>query len=314
MTLGKRKGIRAGMVAAALAAALRLTGCLDAGPVHTARDGELDVRVQVLAGESIRKTHAADSLAVRLYDVTDDRYTDAPESFPLAARADLVSDTEEAVYRTAIRVDLTGERHLRVVTRFSYIGTIGREAVEGERTVTLAPGERKGVTMVLTEEGAPPAGAYGLAVAASEAAPGARGHAVPIVLKNAESIGGVQFQIRFDRGAIESVGGVEVDPSSRLYTASSADSLIGSHFAQPTDSTLRVVTVDLRGDSLFEPLRPIPPGNDLLFFVSVDLKDDFPALPDTVRLLLEDVFFSTPAGSSDIAVTDRTNGILIIRE
>ena len=314
MNLFSRKGMRAGIVAAALAAALRLTGCLDAGPIDPAGGTELDVRVQVFAGESMRKAAAADSLTLRLYDVTSDRYTDTPESFPLAAGADLVSTTEEAVYRAVLRVDITEERIFRVATRFSYVGTIGREQVAGERTVALAPGEKKGVTMVLTEPGAPPSGAYGIAVAGSEAVPGARNHALPIVLTNGEAIGGLQFQIRFDRGAIESVEGIEVDPSSRLFTGSSADSLIGSHFAQPTDSTLRVVTVDLRGDSLFEPIQSIPPGNDLLFFVRVDLRDDFAILPDTVRLALEDVFFSTPSGSTDIAVTDTTNGLLIVAE
>ncbi|MBN1827152.1 MAG: hypothetical protein JW958_12920 [Candidatus Eisenbacteria bacterium] len=314
MAFFARKSARAALVAAALAAALRLSGCLDAGPLDPAGEAGLDVRVQVFSGDDARKTQATDSLSVRLYDITGDRYTDEPESFPLAARADLVSQSEDAVYRAPLRVDLTEERVFRVATRFSYVGAIGREKVAGERTVTLAPGDRKNLTMVLTEPGAPPADAFGLSVANSEAVSGARDHGLPIVLKNGAAIGGLQFQIRFDGRTIESVEGIEVDPSSRLFTGASADSLIGSHFAQPTDSTLRVVTVDLRGDSLFEPLQSIPPGNDLLFFVRVDLGDQFPVLPDTIRLSLEDVFFSTPSGSSDIAVTDTTNGLLIITE
>jgi hypothetical protein len=164
--------------------------------------------------------------------------------------------------------------------------------------------------MVMTDAAAPLPGDYGLAIARSTAPRGARRHAIPVVLRNGDPIGGLQFQVRFDEAALDSVLGIEVDPSSRLYAGSGGDSLIGSHYAQPTDSTLRVVTVDLssvEGDSIGGALRPIPAGNDVVFFLLVDVAESFPLLPDTLSLTLEDVFFSTPSGSTDVVVTATGN-------
>jgi len=39
-----------------------------------------------------------------------------------------------------------------------------------------------------------------------------------------------------------------------------------------------------------------------------------PVLPDTVRLTLDEVFFSTPSGSADITVTDTTNGLVVVTD
>ena len=93
--------------------------------------------------------------------------------------------------------------------------------------------------------------------------------------------------------------------------------MIGSSFAQASDSTLVVVTVDLRpgeGEDPYEPIRPILPGNDHLFSVRVRLNDAFPALPDTVEVTPEEVFFSSVTGDSDFVVADLTPGLLIITE
>ncbi|MFH1682131.1 MAG: hypothetical protein ABIH26_16000, partial [Candidatus Eisenbacteria bacterium] len=141
-------------------------------------------------------------------------------------------------------------------------------------------------------------------------------HGIPVVLRNGDPIGGLQFQVRFDTTAIDTVYGIDIDPSSRLYAGEGGDSLIGSRYAQPTDSTLRVLTVDLdpvEGDSLGGSLRSIPPGNGLLFFIVVGVGGEFPVLPDTVRLGLQDAFFSTPSGSTGIE-PDTTNGLLIVTD
>lgn len=302
---------------------LRAPGCLDADPLGPAGGGaDLSVTVTVMTGTGAGKSAAPDSLGISLYDVTGSPYTDAPEAFPVAARGAWVpvytDDGTGAHFHALLRVDLLEDRDLRVVTRLSYDGTgpTDRRGLEGRRTVRLGPGDRKRLSMVLTPGTSPGANEYGLAVGRSAAAPGAR-HGIPIVLKNGSPIGGLQFQLRFDRAVVDSVVGIEVDPSSRLYLGAGADSLIGTRFARPTDSTLRVLTVDLRpaeGDSLFDPVRPIPAGNDLVFLVSVDLEEAFPALPAAVRISLEEVFFSTPSGSADIAVTDTAGAYLTISE
>ncbi|MFH1279582.1 MAG: hypothetical protein ABIK65_14530 [Candidatus Eisenbacteria bacterium] len=324
----RRNRFRIFFAAAALVlggALLRVPGCLDADPLGPAGSGaDLSVTVTVMVEKGAGKTAAPDSLKIALYDVTESPYTDSPETFPLGARGSwaptYTDDGTGAHFNALLRVDLLDSREFRVVTRLSHDGTGsgGRAAADGERTVRLGPGDRKRLSMVLTPEGAPGAGEYGLAVGRSTAAPGAR-HGIPIILKNGSPIGGLQFQLRFDESVIDSVVGIEVDPSSRLYLGevSGADSLIGTRFARPTDSTLRVLTVDLRpaeGDTLLDPVRSIPAGNDLIFLVSVDLADAFPALPAAVRLSLEDVFFSTPSGSTDIAVTDTAGAFLTIAE
>jgi len=66
--------------------------------------------------------------------------------------------------------------------------------------------------------------------------------------------------------------------------------------------------------SLGGSLRPIPAGNDLLFFLLVGVSRGHPVLPNTARLTLEEVFFSTPSGSADITVTDMTNGLLVVTD
>jgi hypothetical protein len=307
------------MVLAALLAALRVSGCLDADPLGPEEDrAGLAVHVSVLGSRGAGKSAAADSLGIRLYDVTSAPYTDEPESFPLAAEAVsylIHEDVTGRFYDSEIRVDLLEERTFRVVARLSFEARKARETVRGERTVSLRPGDRKSLGMVMTAAGSPPSGSYGLAIGKSVARPGARRHGIPVVLRNGDPLGGVQFQIRFDGSAVDSVLGIEVDPSSRLYAGSAGDSLIGSRYAQPTDSTLRVLTVDLapvEADTIGGELRSIPPGDDLLFFVLVDLGSEFPVLPDTIRLSLEDVYFSTPSGANDIAVTDTTNGLLVL--
>jgi hypothetical protein len=310
------------LLAGACAALLiRLVGCLDADPIGPGRgEARLLVDVTYLAGEGARKTPAPDSLRILLYDVTGDLYTDAPEDHPLAASENsyLTHEGETGRYFLGeVLVDILEERDFRVVVRLAFDGTSRREILAGERTVTLRPGDRKSLAMVMTDSEAPAPGEYALAIARSTASPGARRHPIPIVLKNGDPIGGLQFEVRFDKSALDSVLGIEVDPSSRLFPGSSGDSLIGSHYAQPTDSTLRVVTVDLApedGDSLAGPLRPIPAGNDLLFFLLVDIADVFPALPDTVHLSLEEVFFSAPSGSTDVVVTNASDGLLLVTE
>jgi hypothetical protein len=297
----------------------RLLGCLDADPLGPGSGAaRLQVDVSYLPGEGARKTAAPDSLRILLYDVTGDLYTDEPEGHALAASQSSYLTHEDATGRYflgELLVDLLEEREFRVVARLSYDGDAGRELVAGQRTIVLGPGDRRSLAMVMTGAAAPLPGDYGLAIARSTAPRGAGRHAIPVVLRNGDPIGGLQFQVRFDEAALDSVLGIEVDPSSRLYAGSGGDSLIGSHYAQPTDSTLRVVTVDLspvEGDSIGGSLRPIPAGNDVVFFLLVDVAESFPLLPDTVRLTLDDVFFSTPSGSTDVVVTDTTNGLLIV--
>jgi len=169
----------------------------------------------------------------------------------------------------------------------------------------------------VTDAGEPDPGDYALAVGKSVAAAGAAELDIPIVLVNGDSLGGIQFRLRFDGAVLDSVLGLDVDPASRLFVGAGSDSVIGSSFAQPTDSTLLVVTVDLRpgaGGDPYESIRPIPPGNDHLFSVRVRLKDAFPLLPDTVEVAPDEVFFSTPSGSSDVVVADLTTGLLIVTE
>ena len=165
----------------------------------------------------------------------------------------------------------------------------------------------------------PSRGPSARALGKGSAAPGGRRHESPVVVENGDPLGGLQFQICFVAAAIGSVIGAAVAPSSRLYLGGNGDSLVGTSAARATDSTFRVLAVDLRpvtgeGDTLYEPVRSIPPGNDPLFSLVVGLADAFPSLPDTIRLSLEEVFFSTPSGSTDIAVVDTTNAILVVRE
>ena len=314
-----------GMVAAVFPALILFGGgCLDADPIGPGGgDTRLVIEAIVPPGAGgaggAAKTAESDSLYVAIYDVTDDPYTATPELFPLAAEGGSFPSYEDETGRyflADLRVDLIDRREVRIVTRLTYGSGAASETLAGERTITVAPGDRKRVTLVMADAEEPAGGEYGLALGRSVAAAGARSHGIPVILKNGDAVGGLQVQIRFDRAALDSVTGVEVDRSSRLYTAADEDSLIGTRLAQPTDSTFRVLTVDLRaveGEG-GDPPRAIPPGNDLLFFIDVNVAGTFPSLPDTVHLLLEEVFFSTPSGSTDIAVTEITDGFLIITE
>ncbi len=311
------------MIATAFPALLLLGGgCLDADPIGPAGGGaQLVIEAVVPPGAAggAGKAAVSDSLYIAIYDVTDDPYTEAPEQFPLAAEGGSFPSYEDETGRyflAELRVDLIDRKEVRIVTRLTYDGEAARETLAGERTVTVAPGDRKRVVLVMAGAAEPAGGEYGLALGRSVASAGARSHGIPVILKNGDPVGGLQFQIRFDQAALDSVTGIEVDRSSRLYAAADEDSLIGTRLAQPTDSTFRVLTVDLRaveGEGE-DPPRAIPPGNDLLFFIDVDVADAFPSLPDTVHLLLEEVFFSTPSGSTDIVVTEITDGLLIITE
>lgn len=312
---------RSAFLAAGILPFVLALACLDAEPLAPgAGRTTLSVSASYVPASAAQKAAAPDSLRVVLYDVTDDLYTDEPEDREVAAdRASYSSYEDETgrYFTSELFVDLLEPRVFRVVARLSLDGSPSREVFAGERTIALAPGDRKSVGMVVTGAEAPAPGDYGLAIAKSVARSGAQRHAIPIVLRNGDPIGGLQFQVRFDKAALDSVLGIEVDPSSRLYAGETGDSLIGSRYAQPTDSTLRVVTVDLgpaAGDSLAGGLRPIPAGNDLLFFLLVDVADTFPSLPDTIRLALEEVFFSAPSGSTDVVVTDARSGLLIVTE
>ena len=297
--------LRAAAVGAALFSAVWLSGCLDADPIGPGGSGAaLSVHVSVLIDQSSGKQATADSIEIILYDVTDDLYTETPEDLPEAARVSSFSyhnDETGSYYLAELRIDLIESVDFRVVTKLSYDGGNGRVNLEGRRSVTLSPGERKSLGMVLTEPGSPGSEEYGLAVAKSIARPGASDHGIPIVLKNGRPLGGLQFQLNFDGDAVESVTGIEVDPSSRLYSENG--SLIGSSYA-PADSMVRFLTVDLHGDSIPDQFSLIPAGNDLLFFVRVDIKSSFTALPDTIHLTLDDVVFSTPPLIDQIDTTD----------
>jgi len=307
-------------VALAVLFLVRLLGCLDADPLGPGAGGaSLAVHITAVRDGSLGKTDVPDTLRVVLHDVTGFPHTDAPESFPVAAEATAYTEREDATGRhllSRLEVELLEERVFRVVVRFSFGENSTREAIAGQRTIALRPGDRKSIQMVMADAKRPASGEYGLSIARSTASPGAR-HGIPIVLRNGSPIGGLQFQVRFDKSALDTVFGIEVDPSSRLYAGATGDTLIGTRYAQPTDSTLRVLTVDLGpldGDSLGGSIRPIPAGNDLLFFLLVGVSRGHPVLPDTVRLTLDEVFFSTPSGSADITVTDTTNGLVVVTD
>ncbi|MFH1680954.1 MAG: hypothetical protein ABIH26_09960, partial [Candidatus Eisenbacteria bacterium] len=137
------------IVPAAIAVFLlvRLLGCLDADPLGTGAGGaRLAVQISSWGSGSPAKAAAPDSLRVHLYDVTGSRYTDHPERFPLAAEATAHRSREDATGRYLLcehQVDLLEEREFRIVVRFSYDAGSMREAVAGERTITLRPGDRK---------------------------------------------------------------------------------------------------------------------------------------------------------------------------
>ncbi len=315
-----------------LIAALGLA-CLDADPLDPhANEAEVSVHLTYYSGTvsgavpgngaapaatTAGKSAIVDSLQITVYDVTADVNTDEPATFPIAATAVNPPSQDNATgtfYEANMRIDLSEERSYRVVARV--VDSSGPGVLTGERTIDLVPGATSFVAMVMTAPGVPSPGTYDLAVVKSFARSGTRGHEIPIVLTNADSIGGIEFEMKYDAAVISEVVGIRVDPSSRLYVSdgTGGSRLIPTQVATPSDSTLRVLTVDLtvEGDSLTAPLRVIVPGRELLFFVVVDLAPNLPALPDTFTMDLGGVFFSTPSGSTEVAVPDPHDDILIM--
>ncbi|NNE08104.1 MAG: hypothetical protein HKN20_06035 [Gemmatimonadetes bacterium] len=310
-----------------LIAALGLA-CLDADPLDpNANEATVSVHLTYYSGAGLGRTGDAstaagkstvvDSLVITVYDVTPDVNTNEPAAFPIAATAVNPPSQDDATgtfYEANMRIDLSEERFYRVVARV--VDPSGPGVLTGERTIDLVPGATSFVAMVMTAPGVPAPGTYDLAVVKSFARSGARGHEIPIVLTNADSIGGIEFEMKYDAAAVSSVTGIRVDPSSRLYVSdgTGGSRLIPTRVSTPSDSTLRVLTVDLSvdGDSLTAPLSVIEPGQDLLFFVVVDLASNLPALPDTFTMDLGGVFFSTPSGSTEVAVSTPHDDILIM--
>ncbi len=299
-----------------------LSGCLDAGPLdgieQAGRGGELNIEM-VFVGAGAAKRAEIDSIRIALYDITGDPWTTAPDTFALAGEdtSPVRMDNATGVhYLSRIQVDLSERRTLRVVAFLSVVGEA--EGYTGERTITLAPNGRSFVTLVMTGEGELSPGLFDLIVPKTVAAVGADSVEIPVVLVNSDSLGGIQFRLGFDSSVVDTVLGISVDPASRLLFDRRPDALDGilGHFAS-TDSTARVVVVDLPGDigdGPLSPLRPIVPGRDLLLSVVVRIRDDLVVLPDTIALDLDRVFFSTPSGDADIEIADPTGGILIVTE
>ncbi len=303
-----------------VAAAVAFFGCLDADPLFPGgKSADVSVELVYVTGEgSSDKRVEIDSIRIAIHDITDDPWTGTPNQFELAAEETSPVRYDDATgvhYLGTLRVDLSDQRTYRVL---AFISLAGEGAnYQGERTIQLAPNDRSSVTLVMTDADDMAPGSFDLAVPKTI---GYKGKTVdiPIVLTNSDTLGGIQFQFEFDRDILETVSGIRVDPASRLFVGGGEGdpSRIYSHLAS-TDSTARVVVVDLAPDGGEEPselLRPIPPGNDLLLSLVVTLSDSLTSIPDTMDLLLSDVFFSTPSGSSDIAVSEPTGGILIIAE
>lgn len=302
--------------------------CLDADPIDPhANEASVSVHLtyysgtgpgrETAPGTHARKSAVVDSLLITVYDVSADMNTNEPATFPVAAEAVNPPSQDDATgtfYEANMRIDLSESRSYRVVARV--VDSDGPGILTGERTIDLVPGATAFVAMVMTAPGVPSPGSYDLAIVKSFAPSGTRGHEIPIVLTNADSIAGIEFEMKYDAAAINTVVGIRVDPSSRLYVqdGTGGSRLIPTQVSTPSDSTLRVLTVDLSvdGDSLTAPLRVIRPGQELLFFVVVDLASTLPALPDTLAMDLEGVFFSTPSGSTEIAVPNPHDDILII--
>lgn len=302
---------------AAVIVAVVLFGCLDADPLAPGgKSADVHVELVYLTGSGSSKLLEIDSIRIALHDITDDPWTGEPEQFALAAEETAPTRVNNATgvhYLGELRVELSDQRIYRAIAYISLAGEGGD--FEGERTITLSPNDQASITLVMTDAGEIASGSFDLAVPKTIGSPGDTVD-IPIVLVNADSLGGIQFQLRFDGDILNTVMGIKVDPASRLYIGGGEDDAdrIYGHFAS-TDSSARVVVVDLPvGGVPSEPLRPIVPGSDLLLFLVVTLNESLSNLPDTMDLLLSDVFFSTPSGSSDIAVSEPTGGVLIITD
>jgi len=302
-----------------VAGAAALFGCLDADPLDTGEDdASLHVELLYLTEKGAAKDVEIGSIRIALFDVTDDPWTDKPELFDLAAEERAPARINDATGMHALarlRVELSDRRVYRVV---AFISLLGEGVIyTGQKTVELAPNDRTSVTLVMTPAGDVDPDTFDLVAARTV---GQRGDTldIPLVLINPDTLGGIQFRLQFERDILDAVIGISVDPASRLVVDGGGGDPreIFGHFAS-TDSSARVVVVDLPAGGegeLSGPLRTIPPGDDLLFSLVVRLEENLTGLPDTMDLLLDDVFFSTPSGSSDIAVPDPTSGILIIME
>ncbi len=318
------KRVAVGIAILLIAVAVSLAGCLDADPIGAPHDNaSVSVQMSVIPARP-GKTVAIDSIRIAIYDVAGDASTAVPDTFPLAALAEAggnldgfleVNDATGTHFLSTLRIDLTEKSPYRVV---AYLAIDGEGEFDGERSVELKPGEDRALVMVMSDAGPVNPGSFDLSLSKTVVA--VRDIArIPVILENADLIGGIQFRLVFDREVVESVTGIEVDPASRLYVEreDGTKEPIESSFNMPTDSTVQVVTVDLHvgeGDSLEAPLAAIPPGRDLVCFVRLDLIDNLTGLPDTMDLRLENVFFSTPSGSTDIAVPDPRGALLIITE
>ncbi len=236
---------------------------------------------------------AIHSLAVHIFEVTENPFVRTAALFSenalpvVADTADLdVPEGEAAFLDTTYDIDVGEESgDYRV-----YIEAISGLRRQGSRTVSgLAAGETRDVDIYLTPTGPPGEGEYGLQLLETWADAGDREHLIPLVLVNADSVGGFQFDFSLQGGVVDSVNGVVVDGDSRLYLDASLSSIadIGENDVDQ-GAAWRVIAfsgVD-RG--------AIEPGYAVVLYLSVNLAEN--AATDTLRL--SGTVISDPGGNS----------------
>ncbi len=273
------------VIPASLALAVLLGGCASgpSSPPHGTDPIEMTLFYPPLLLDSYRPgdAQAQESLAVRIFDVTANPFMRTAKILsagtePVAADTSSLDVPERGTAFLNRSFDLAvdeGGSDFRVYVEAS---TGIRRA--GSRTVTaLGAGESRSVDIYLTPADPPAPGEFGLQIIETWAEQGDTEHLVPLVLVNADSVGGFQVDFSLSSPAIEEVNGFVVDGDSRLYldeSASSITELAGNEVEE--GSAWRIIVFSGVGAPAVEP------GYSVVLFLSVDIAGD--AVSDTLRL------------------------------
>lgn len=224
---------------------------------------------------------AIQSLAVHIFEVTGNPFVRTAALFTgdavpvMADTADLdVPDGEAAFLDTTYDIDV-GEESRDYRVHIEAISGLGRR---GSRTVTgLAAGETREVDIYLTPSGPPGDGEYGLQLLETWADAGETEHLIPLVLVNADSVGGFQFDLSLESGVIDTVNGIVVDGDSRLYLDANSSSIaVLAESELDTVAAWRVIAFSGVNRSAIES------GYSVVLYLSVNIAPN--AVTDTLRL------------------------------
>lgn len=236
---------------------------------------------------------ATQSLAVYIFEVTDNPFVRTAALFADEVEP-VVADTSDIDVPTGAVAFLDTTYDLDVGEETGdfrvYIEKFTGIARRGSRTINdLAAGETRDVDIYLTPSTPPGEDEHGLQLVETWATSGATEHLVPVVLVNADSVGGLQFDLSLEGGLLDGVNGIVVDGGSRLYLDADSSSVTETAENEVGQGTAwRVLAFSGVGQPAIEP------GYAVVLYLSVDIGAN--AATDTLQL--SGVVISGPGGET----------------